>query len=154
MKVERKKQNKIDKSKVDYMKPINIDMFGSADDPCFGKHHSAEAKECGKCGDSEICMIISAQNQTAVREKIEAKGNYKDLEEVSIEHKLLEKYLIKLASRVEIPMNKAMKKVTKRFDPTNLLKPKEVKKSIEYTVSKSKALTSKKVENKTIIKIK
>lgn len=92
--MKRKRRNKIDKTKIDIMKPIDITVFGSADDPCFGKLYSPMAKECNMCGDSEICAIVTSQKSKALREKVETKHAFKDLEEVDIHTKNVVKNLV------------------------------------------------------------
>lgn len=80
-----RKARSSDKSTVNFMKPItNIMVFGGPDDPCFGKHYSPEAKECGRCGDNELCMIAKAQLAKARVTKVESKHPFKDKEEVDI----------------------------------------------------------------------
>lgn len=81
-----RKARESDKSEVDFMKPIpNILSFGGANDPCFGKFYSPVAKECGRCGDNELCMIAQAQTAKVKRGKLEEKHPFKDKEEVDIE---------------------------------------------------------------------
>lgn len=74
-------RNKIDKSKISFMKPLNIEIFGSAADPCFGKHHEPRATECQQCGDAEICVIVMGQRNHLLRAKQEKITPFKDLHE-------------------------------------------------------------------------
>jgi hypothetical protein len=112
MKSKRKRRNKIDKDKVDTLVPIDISIFGSEDDPCFGKLYDPTAKECGMCGDSSICAIVSAQNQHSKRALVEKKTSFKDIE-IEIENNYLNLDLIRLHLEKRI---KKKKKV--RFDDT------------------------------------
>lgn len=73
----RKKLSKI----MDTLKPITIDMLGTEEDPCFGKHLNPKAPECQRCGDSEICAIAMQQRLQIKRAEVEKNGNFKDLEE-------------------------------------------------------------------------
>lgn len=66
---------------LDVLKPITIEMLGTAEDPCFGKFQDPKCAECQRCGDSEICAIMMQQNNHLKRAKIEAEGTFKDLEE-------------------------------------------------------------------------
>ena len=66
--------------KVDLMEPINIAQFGTEDDPCFGKLYNLSTPECKRCGDSELCAIVMAQNNHTKRLEIEADTRFKDLE--------------------------------------------------------------------------
>jgi len=155
MKPKRKKRKKINMSEVNFMKPITIEMFGSGDDPCFGMHHSVDSKVCGQCGDAEICMIISAQYQSKVRLELESKGNFKDLEEVSIDMEELQKYIIELLEgKNKMNLKGLHRKVCKKFDPTNLLKKPEITKLIQKAVKDSSKLKVKKVDDKIYIKLK
>lgn len=82
--MKRQRRNKIKKSKVDVLKPVDISIFqlGTDEDPCFGKHHDVKAKECKKCGDSEMCLLMKAQNMNTKRVKDESKQPYKDVNPV------------------------------------------------------------------------
>src|SRR5688500_14959205 len=91
----RKRQDKIDKTKIDFMKPIDINIFGGQDDPCFGKLYSPAAKECSVCGDSEICAIVCSQKSKLIRGKLEEKHAFKDLEEVDIAVQKVVKNIVK-----------------------------------------------------------
>lgn len=66
---------------IDVLQPVTIDMLGTNDDPCFGKHQDPKCEECQRCGDSELCAIMMQQNNHIKRAEIEAAGNFKDLEE-------------------------------------------------------------------------
>lgn len=80
--VSHKKQKMTD---IDLSKPLDINIIGSKDDPCFGKHHSLTASECRVCGDSEVCSIITGQLvNSAKRSKAHREGRFKDLEEADL----------------------------------------------------------------------
>ena len=76
-----KRKPKIEKTKIDILKPVDIFALGTADDPCFGKHHSLKAPECMTCGDSEFCSIVTAQNLHKIRLEVESTQQMKDLDE-------------------------------------------------------------------------
>lgn len=78
-KIKRKSRNKMSKNH-DILKPITIEMLGTEDDPCFGKHQDPRTPECSRCGDAEICAIVMAQNTAIKRAQIESKQKFKDLE--------------------------------------------------------------------------
>ncbi len=110
----RKKLSK-DKS-IDLMKPIPLDKIGGEEDPCFGKHYDLTATECGRCGDSEICAIVSAQKMNIKRKQIEATTQFKDLQNLKPTRKQL---------------SKALRIVLKKYPkgkPVTILKDKVVKK--------------------------
>lgn len=81
--------------KVEYSEPIDITQFGSEDDPCFGKLYDLSTDECRRCGDSELCGLIFAQNQLKnKRKEIESKSRFKDTE-LTKEKKPINETLIK-----------------------------------------------------------
>ena len=68
-----------------FLEPIpDITIYGSDEDPCFGKLYSLAAQECRICGDIELCAIAFAQKQSVRRLEVEAESNFKDLQEVKI----------------------------------------------------------------------
>lgn len=81
---ERKSRDKIDKSKFDLLKPIDVLSMGSDNDPCFGKHYDLLAKECRMCGDSEFCAIVKAQNLKITNLLENGDQRYKDIEEAKL----------------------------------------------------------------------
>ena len=83
-KPKRKSRDKISKKKLDLRLPISIDKFGTADDPCFGKHNDPRCDECKRCGDAEICAIAMGQTNHLLRSEQEMKSAFKDLEELNI----------------------------------------------------------------------
>lgn len=145
----RKARNKIDKEKVDFMKPVlitDIGILGGPEDPCFGKLYSLDASECNRCGDNEICAIVTAQLSHAQRSKMEAKGAYKDLEEVDNE---VESFLKNLVVTNKITRVKELiPRVAKKFQYPHLEDAKEV---IKRVVINSKHLTVKKRDGKLFI---
>lgn len=82
-KIKRKPREKL-KAKIDILKPVSIEQFGTAEDPCFGKHFDPRAPECKRCGDCELCAIAMSQGLNQIRGQIEAKQSFKDVEEQSI----------------------------------------------------------------------
>lgn len=65
---------------LDTLKPITVEMLGTEDDPCFGKHLDPRTPECSRCGDAEICGIIMQQKLHIRRAQEEKENNFKDLE--------------------------------------------------------------------------
>lgn len=147
--MERKSKKKA--TKVNLKKPVNVEIFGTEDDPCFGKHYSDKAEECGMCGDSELCIIIMSQKQHGKRAEIEAKASYKDLEENFINNVYLEKYLIKyLKKKGSIKLTKAYSITNKRFNPLGQVTKKEIKSSVLKCLESSvkiKIITKDKVKH-------
>lgn len=157
MKIKRKKRNKINKKEVDFTMPITIDKFGTDEDPCFGKHYSPKAKECGVCGDCEICMIIQAQTQKVLRSKVESEGSFKDLEETRVPMEELHKYIVKMIKKEydkSIRFNLLCAKVKKKFDPNSLLSKKDIRTSIKETLKKKGGFKFIKIDNVKFIKLK
>ena len=69
-----------EKTKANLMEPIDITIFGTDDDPCFGKGYNLSTPECKRCGDSELCAIVMGQNNHIKRKVIEKDNRFKDLE--------------------------------------------------------------------------
>jgi hypothetical protein len=69
---------------IDRMKPFNYEQLGTPDDPCFGRFFSLKAKECSKCGDCEICSIVTSQQMQKNALIQEGKGKFKDVEEAEL----------------------------------------------------------------------
>lgn len=62
--------------------PIDPLVFGSDDDPCFGKLYDLTTKECKSCGDSEFCALKFNQLKNEPRrKKLEASSSFLDLED-------------------------------------------------------------------------
>lgn len=83
-KVKRVKRKELSKTIKDLTIPISIEQMGTKEDPCFGKLHDPRESECKRCGDAEICAIAMGQKNHLLRAKVEAEGNFKDMEEVDI----------------------------------------------------------------------
>lgn len=78
-----KKNTRIPRDKtpdINVMEPIDITRFGTDEDPCFGKEYNLASPECKRCGDSELCAIVMAQNNNIARKLIESENRFKDLE--------------------------------------------------------------------------
>lgn len=144
----RKARNKVDKDKIDFMKPVlitDIGILGGPDDPCFGKLYSLDAAECNRCGDNEICAIVTAQLNHTRRSKVESKGAYKDLEEVDNE---VESFLKNLVVTNKITRVKELiPRVAKKFQYLH----EDAKEAIKRVVQNSKHLTVKKRDGKLFI---
>ena len=80
MSKKRKTRNKVKLTDKEMLKPIDIELFGSDDDPCFGKLYKLSTPECKRCGDSEICATVMAQRLNVKRKGIESKNRFKDIE--------------------------------------------------------------------------
>ena len=83
-KKQRKSRNTFTKKKPDMSIPIPMELLGSDEDPCFGKLFDPRTNECQRCGDSEICAIAMGQKNHLLREKVESKQSFKDMEETKI----------------------------------------------------------------------
>lgn len=76
----RKIRDKIEVSEAEMLKPLDIEKFGSKNDPCFGKLYNLGTKECKRCGDSEICGSVFSQYLNKERKNIESTTRFKDIE--------------------------------------------------------------------------
>lgn len=83
-KLKRKRRHIMAKEITDLNVPINIDIIGSENDPCFAKLFDPKEKECSRCGDSEICSIAMGQRNHILRINEEDNKSFKDLEEKHI----------------------------------------------------------------------
>lgn len=103
MKSRKRKSRSTERKKISseqMLEPLEIEKFGSEDDPCFGKLHDLKAAECRRCGDSEICAIAMSHKGIAMRQKLEMKQEFKDMEDTEID--LLERKIYKfIAKRIE-----------------------------------------------------
>lgn len=79
-KIKRKPRNKMSKT-VDILRPINLNIIGSADDPCFGRFNEPKCEACSRCGDAEICAIVMQQKNALKRGEVEESSTFKDMEE-------------------------------------------------------------------------
>ena len=68
---------------LDLTLPIKADQLGSDDDPCFGTH-DIKAEECKRCGDYEVCAIVTIQKMNRAATKQEGKAKFKDIEETEL----------------------------------------------------------------------
>jgi len=80
----RKKRQNINKEDFNMLKPIDTLLLGSADDPCFGKHHDLLAPECKVCGDSEFCALAMASLLKGKSITMESNQRMKDIEEANL----------------------------------------------------------------------
>jgi TPP-dependent pyruvate/acetoin dehydrogenase alpha subunit len=75
----RKPKEKTDLKKYDLSKPL-IEIIGSDEDPCFGDHLPTDSA-CKRCGDVELCSIVTAQKLRAERTKLSKTNTYRDEED-------------------------------------------------------------------------
>lgn len=116
----RKSRNKIDKDTLDFSEPIELSKLGTSEDPCFGKFHDTKAKECQRCGDSEMCVLVQGQNNHLKRAKLEKKENFKDTQQLEApEHTEadVEKYLRRKLKKYPKDKNKVIRLGVKKFKP-------------------------------------
>jgi hypothetical protein len=102
---------------VDFSKPIDIHKVGSDDDPCFGKLYDLSHDTCKRCGDSELCAVVFAQNMAKQRKKLESKTKFKDIlldKEDEKENKALKKW-VKKKVEAGMPRIKIIKKAKATF---------------------------------------
>ena len=144
---------------LDFSKPIDITIFGSENDPCFGKLHDDTDSACKQCGDSELCAIIKSQYQHLLRGKIEKKQPFIDKEmpdqPLSLDRNAFDKALITYLKKKKgkfVDFKKASIKMGEDFDLMGGEATIEVKQAIKR-IKKSKSAT-KIVFNKLHTKIK
>jgi hypothetical protein len=129
---------------LDLSKPLTIEVIGTDDDPCFGKHHDSLALECQRCGDAEFCLIAQMHNMNVKRLKIETTTKFKDLEEEGIkaakkvDPDLFAKYVRKKIRRNEqgISVAKLIRGLSKKYD----LPSKEANAVVNLVLAKSKKI--------------
>lgn len=142
--IKRKKRSKLAKKKIDLSKPVDITIFGSENDPCFGKHHSFDAAECGVCGDSQICQIIVSQMLHVKRAEVSKKQAFIDLEEQHVlKLPILEEMIlnfIKKSPLRSIRVSTVRTKIDERFNTDKKLTPDYIKQVVRDTVKDSKKL--------------
>lgn len=100
---------------IDVMAPI-VDMmiFGSADDPCFGKLNDPTNDVCKRCGDAELCAIVQGQRLHAKRDK---QGTFLDDKETNFDLVQMEKFIVhKLAMHKKLSLNRVTSLVIKHFN--------------------------------------
>lgn len=110
------------------MKPIDISILGTDDDPCFGKHYDLKAEECQRCGDHEFCSIAMAQNLHKTRNEIEGKSDFLDvIEEVQETKATLTKVRLKKAIKTRISKGFSFIKTFKSLDRKFIVDKEEVR---------------------------
>lgn len=114
--MKRKKHKKAKLGKVDLSKPL-IEVLGTEDDPCFG-HHLVTDSNCKKCGDSEVCAIITAQKLNAERKKLSKKNTFRDDEEEQIMKDRDKKIArtIRVSRKRKLSDKRIIKKLKRRFN--------------------------------------
>jgi hypothetical protein len=146
-KVKRKPRNVMAK-KVDILAPIDLTKLGTEEDPCFGKYFDPRTPECSRCGDSEICAIKMQQLNHIRRDKLEEKGNFKDLEDVDlkIDRKEVRKNvkkrireMAKMAGKSGVKVDEVINDVHASYFKYGFTKPR-VKKILEAMPEKSSNL--------------
>jgi hypothetical protein len=143
--------------KIDTLEPVNIEMLGTENDPCFGKHYDPRCAECSRCGDNEICAIVMAQKNTLKRAALEAEQEFKDIQpEVMADKKLVRKKvkkrireLIRMAGKKGITPEDVIDDVHVTYVVHGYTKAK-VKKVLDYVVEHSDTiiLTNNKLKRK------
>lgn len=94
MKKKTRKARKTELADLDTLKPLDLTVVGTVDDPCFGKLHDATAKACKNCGDSDICQIVMGQLNHVSRKAEESKSKIIDSSpEAKLSTKVVSKYL-------------------------------------------------------------
>lgn len=94
--------------------PIDVEAFGTDDDPCFGKLHDMTQDECKRCGDNSICQIVFNQATEKLRANEEKTSRFKDLELNKKPDRDIGKFI---KSRLEkgLPTLSITKQVIKKF---------------------------------------
>ncbi len=116
MKKERKSRTKLSKdTDIDIMKPISLELIGTADDPCFGKLNDPNADECNRCGDCELCAIVQSQKLHVKRKEIEDKQPFKDIQKVKVSKIAILKALKRIIKKGSMPVPEAKDKVCKKL---------------------------------------
>jgi hypothetical protein len=109
-----KRQKRDTPGKPDLMEPlVDIMVFGSEDDPCFGKLNDPLNSICKRCGDAEICAIVQGQRLHLKREK---QGHeFKDEEEPNLDLERVEKYITKTLAGGPLSLARIQTKVYRYF---------------------------------------
>lgn len=68
---------------IDITLPLDFSKIGTEEDPCFGKGYSIKAEECKRCGDSQVCAIVTSQLLHKQIGKQEQISKFKDVEEAA-----------------------------------------------------------------------
>lgn len=112
----REARHKVKMKDEDFLVPVDITIFGSQDDPCFGKHNDPRAKECSRCGDAEVCAIVQAQRLHLKRLKEEKKQPFKDIEEPNMDLKTIDRFITStLAQKGPMSFDNLIKLGVKNF---------------------------------------
>lgn len=116
MKKQRKERTKLSKdTSIDIMKPISLELIGTANDPCFGKLNNPDAEECNRCGDCELCAIVQSQKLHVKRDEIESKQAFKDIQKIRVSRMVILKSLKKIIKKGSMPIPEAKDKVCKKL---------------------------------------
>lgn len=105
------------KDKPDLIIPIDLTIFGTENDPCFGKLHDLTAPECRQCGDSELCAIATSHANSKKRFKLESQQSFKDMEdtEQDLKEKRVRRYINKRLEKGKT-LNGSIKRAAIRYD--------------------------------------
>lgn len=150
----RKKRDKIDKSGIDLMQPIDITIFGSENDPCFGKLNDPANSICQRCGDSEICQIVQSQKLHATREKQSKTTKFKDEEEPFLELRTMERFIVDTL-KGENPMRfgKLKKLAIRYFSTMDKTTPEKITEVLMKYLSKTDKVKKIKKQEKRYLKL-
>lgn len=158
MKIQREERNKIKKKKLDFSKPLDLTIFGTDQDPCFGKHYSPEAKECNMCGDSQVCAIIVAQSMHQKREAVQKKQAFMDIEEQNvIKLPILEKFCIELLKKepdYRLTLQDVTRAMEKRFNKDKAIPEQTLGQMLRRIVGMSPKLSLVKTSKNRYLKLK
>ncbi len=158
MKIEREERNKVKKKNLDFSKPLDLTIFGTDQDPCFGKHHSPEAKECGMCGDAQVCAILVAQSMHQKRNQLHAKQSFMDIEEQNvIRLPILEKFCIELLKKepdYRLTLQDVTRQMEKRFNANKAIPEQTLASLLRKVVSISTKLSMVKTTKNRYLKLK
>ena len=80
--------------KEDLLEPVDLTSIGSDQDPCFGKGYDLRTKECQSCGDSELCVMKTAQKLGKTRAELESSKEF--LDSSVLDEEGIKKYMRKL----------------------------------------------------------
>lgn len=136
--------------------PVNIDVIGTKDDPCFGKLYEPKAEECAGCGDSELCAILCMHNNTKERKSLNSK--FKDTEKSTkvkdsfMSSTQLAKLVEKKAKKKDLKVSATIRSLQKKYDPQKLLPRNRISELLRYAVKSSKKLKTVKKDGKRIIR--
>lgn len=122
--MKRKPRTTLKLKEIDTMQPILFTDLGTDKDPCFGKHYSIAAAECKRCGDSDVCAILSQNTMHKAIKSQEKDNRFKDVEEgqlIDEQNKSLEKLLrVKGKKKPDewLSLSKLIPKVIEKFNLT------------------------------------